>query len=64
MSGVPGVSSYVPYLETYIVCTTLFNKEGNLVCIYVVRIIMDLYEHVGRWLEDGVARFGLIPTSS
>ena len=55
---------FAPYIETYIVHPADFYEDGDLTCIDVFRPVMDFCDLVGRWLEDGVARFGLVPTSS
>ena len=54
----------IPYHETYIIHPANFNKDGDLTCIDVFRTVMGLCDLIGRWLEDGIARFGRVPTSS
>ena len=55
---------FIPYLDTYVIGPTIFTEQGNLVRVYVFLPVVDLYDLVGRWLEDGEARVGLLPTSS
>ena len=53
---------FIPDLHSYVVGPTYFDKQGDLVRVYMVLPVVDFYVPLSWWSENSEARVRLLPT--